>query len=74
MRLSIRWRLTLWNTVALTVVLLGFSGLVYGLLTHALYERIDRSLLSQFQELEQKSNPDLAAYRRFLDQNLPGKF
>src|SRR5713226_8377887 len=59
MSLSIRWRLTLWNTLALAIVLLGFSMLVYGLLRHALYERIDRSLQSQLQELEQKSNPDL---------------
>jgi heavy metal sensor kinase len=44
MRLSIRWRLTLWNTLALAVVLLGFSGLIYLLLRHALYEQIDRTL------------------------------
>jgi heavy metal sensor kinase len=43
MRLSIRWRLTLWNTAALAVVLLGFAGLVYGLLTH-FYEHTDRAL------------------------------
>jgi heavy metal sensor kinase len=60
MRLNIRWRLTLWNTLALAIVLLGFSALVYGLLTHALYERIDHALASQMQELEEKSNPDLA--------------
>jgi heavy metal sensor kinase len=57
--LSIRWRLTLWNTMALAVVLLGFTGLVYGLMRHALYERIDRSLLTELHELEHKSNPDL---------------
>jgi two-component system, OmpR family, heavy metal sensor histidine kinase CusS len=45
MRLNIRWRLTLWNTLGLAVVLLGFSGLVYLLLRHALYEQIDRTLL-----------------------------
>jgi heavy metal sensor kinase len=53
MRLSIRWRLTLWNTLALAVVLLGFAALVYGLLAHALYVRIDRTLLAEFRELEQ---------------------
>jgi heavy metal sensor kinase len=52
MRLSIRWRLTLWNTLALAVVLLGFSALVYGLLAEALYERVDRSLLAELSELE----------------------
>src|SRR5260370_26922864 len=58
--LSMRWRLTLWNTLALAIVLLGFTALVYGLMRHALYERIDRSLLTELQELEQKPNQDLA--------------
>jgi heavy metal sensor kinase len=53
MRLSIRWRLTLWNTLALAIVLLGFAALVYALSAHALYERIDRTLLTEFRELEQ---------------------
>ncbi len=52
MRLSIRWRLTLWNTLALSVVLIGFSALVYGMLAEALYERVDRSLLAELSELE----------------------
>jgi two-component system heavy metal sensor histidine kinase CusS len=52
MRLSIRWRLTLWNTLALAVVLLSFSGLVYLLLRHALYEQIDRTLLTEHAQLE----------------------
>src|SRR5260370_8988161 len=57
--LSIRWRLTLWITLALAAVLLGFSALVYAMLSHALYERVDHSLLSVLQELESKTNPDL---------------
>ena len=32
MRLSIRWRLTLWNSLALTIALVGLAALVYGLL------------------------------------------
>jgi heavy metal sensor kinase len=52
MRLSIRWRLTLWNTLALALVLVGFSALVYWLLAEALYERLDRSLLAELNELE----------------------
>jgi heavy metal sensor kinase len=52
MRLSIRWRLTLWYTLALAIVLLGFGALVYGLLARALHQRIDGTLLSQFQLLE----------------------
>jgi heavy metal sensor kinase len=53
MRLSIRWRLTLWNTLALAVLLLGFSLLVYGLMAHALYEQVDRSLLAASEQLRQ---------------------
>lgn len=44
MRLSIRWRLTLWNTLALAVVLACFASLVYAMLQHALYEQTDRVL------------------------------
>jgi heavy metal sensor kinase len=51
-RLSIRWRLTLWNTLALATLLLGFAGLVYALMRHALYEQIDRGLLGGFRALE----------------------
>jgi heavy metal sensor kinase len=53
MSLSIRWRLTLWNTLALAVVLLGFAALVYGLLRHALYERTDQGLLAALRELRE---------------------
>src|SRR5260221_9907278 len=52
MRLSIRWRLTLWNTLALTVVLVGFAALVYGLLARSLRQQTDRKLLSGFHELD----------------------
>ena len=54
MRLSIRWRLTLWNTLAVALVLLAFGALQYGLLSRALYQRIDRSLREQYQTLETK--------------------
>jgi two-component system heavy metal sensor histidine kinase CusS len=53
MTLSIRWRLTLWNTLGLAVMLLVFAALIYGLLQHALYEQIDRKLLSALGQLEQ---------------------
>jgi heavy metal sensor kinase len=62
MRLSIRWRLTLWNTLALALVLAGFAALVYVLLAHSLYRQVDRKLLSGFHELEHderlQSDPD----------------
>src|SRR5262245_42038581 len=51
MRLSIRWRLTLWITLALAGVLLGFSALVYGIMAHALYEQVDRALALEFEQL-----------------------
>jgi heavy metal sensor kinase len=52
MALSIRWRLTIWNTSALAVVLVGFSALVYFLLAKSLYQRIDWLLLHEWRELE----------------------
>ncbi len=51
MHLTIRWKLTLWNVLGLAVVLGGFAALVYGLMARAHYERIDRSLRAEFQEL-----------------------
>src|SRR5206468_10149041 len=53
MALSIRWRLTLWNTLALALVLLAFAAMVYGLLARALYDQLDRRLLSGFRQLDQ---------------------
>jgi heavy metal sensor kinase len=53
MTLSIRWRLTLWNTLGLAVMLLVFAALIYGLLRHALYEQIDRTLMGALAQLEQ---------------------
>src|SRR5262249_24484212 len=53
MRPTIRWRLTLWTSLGLAVMLLVFAGLVYGLLRHALYRQIDRRLFDAFGQLEQ---------------------
>src|SRR6266568_3760089 len=55
MRLNIRWRLTLWNMLTMGVVLVGLGTLVYGLLARTLYQRIDRSLQTELQELQQDS-------------------
>src|SRR5438477_11669301 len=55
MRLSIRWRLTLWNMITMAIVLIGLGGLVYGLLARSLYQRIDRSLETELQELQRDS-------------------
>jgi heavy metal sensor kinase len=56
MRWNIRWRLTVWNAVALAVLLAGFGTLVYVLLARVHYQRIDRSLQAEFDELHQKMN------------------
>jgi heavy metal sensor kinase len=53
MRLSVRWRLSLWNTLALAVLLLAFSCLVYFLMAHALVEQLDRSLAAELEQLRQ---------------------
>src|SRR6516165_5541261 len=50
---SIRWRLTLWNTLGLALMLLAFAALVYGLLRHALYEQVDQKLLGALGQLQQ---------------------
>jgi heavy metal sensor kinase len=57
MRLSIRWRLTLWNVLGLAGLLAGFAALVYGLLARAHYQRIDRALRTEFHELEEGPGP-----------------
>jgi heavy metal sensor kinase len=56
MSLSIRWRLTLWNAVALAILLAGSGTLVYLLLARIHYQRIDRSLQVELEELEEKMN------------------
>jgi heavy metal sensor kinase len=66
MRLTIRWRLTLWNTLALAAVLLGFGLLVYGLLRHALYEQVDRALLDEFEQFRQEDRPGERLKERLL--------
>ena len=51
MRLSIRWRLSLWNTAALAVALIAFAAAVYGEVRRDHYRRVDRLLRDQFDEL-----------------------
>ena len=55
MSLSIRWRLTLWNTLGLAVVQLAFAIVIYALLRHALYAQIYRRLQGAREQLEQDS-------------------
>src|SRR5262245_8087951 len=55
MNLSIRWRLTLLNTLALAVILLAFAGLVYWFLARALYQQLDRTLLAGWEHLSRDS-------------------
>jgi heavy metal sensor kinase len=64
-RLSIRWRLTLWNTLALAVVLSCFAGLVYGLLRNALFEQTDRLLRAALAQLRDDPQAETATAERF---------
>jgi heavy metal sensor kinase len=66
--LSIRWRLTLWNMLALAVVLLGFGALVYGLLAHA-HEHIDRGLSERTASALRRVDQALAAELQTLEQD-----
>src|SRR5262245_11768714 len=68
MCLSIRWRLTLWNTLALAVVLLAFGALVRGLLAHA-HGRIDRSLQERAESALGRVNRSLLAELKSLKQD-----
>jgi hypothetical protein len=61
MRLSIRWRRTLWNLLALAV-LLGFSALVYGLTARALCQQVDGNLRAGFRR-QVEGDPRLSGDR-----------
>jgi heavy metal sensor kinase len=52
MALTIRWRLTLWNALAVAAVVVVFGALVYGRVRAVLYDRLDQALRSGWQELE----------------------
>jgi heavy metal sensor kinase len=72
MRLAIRWRLTLWYSVVLAVILIAFSGGVYFLMRAYLLSRLDRSLQEELaavdKELEESSTTEglrARLHRRF---------
>ncbi|MCI0458674.1 MAG: heavy metal sensor histidine kinase [Gemmataceae bacterium] len=71
MRWSIRWRLTVWNTLALAVLLVALAGLIYALLAQALYAAVDRKLLACWNDLEHE--PAVARDRTLL-QHWIGEF
>src|SRR5438132_8645523 len=60
MGLSIRWRLTLWNTSTLAVLLIALGAMVYGIMRHSHYERVDDSLRTAWKDLERKPDQNLA--------------
>jgi heavy metal sensor kinase len=51
LRFTIRWRLTLWNLLALALVLLAFAALVYALVARSLYRGLDSRLALAFDQL-----------------------
>lgn len=57
--MSIRWRLTLWNTLAFAVVLVGFSAIIYLLVARSLRQQADRTAETSFRLLE--TDPRLAS-------------
>ncbi|MEX1041647.1 MAG: ATP-binding protein [Pirellulaceae bacterium] len=57
-RLSIRWRITLWNTLAFAVILIGFGITVFLLLLQTHYQQVDRQLSNRLERIQQ--DPQLA--------------
>ena len=70
MPLSIRWRLTLLNTLALAVLLVGFAALVYALLARAVVGSVDAKLLECRRQLERESRiaEDPARLKYFIEE------
>jgi heavy metal sensor kinase len=68
MRLNIRWKLTLWYSLAMAVVLLVFGGLVYGLLGQT-HERIHQALEQRVARTLQPIDGTLANQIRQLQQD-----
>lgn len=64
-RISIRWRITLWNTAAFAIVLVGFGCLVYELLRKTHYDQVDRGLSSRYREILQDEALTANPRRRF---------
>jgi heavy metal sensor kinase len=65
MGLTIRWRLTLWNTLALAVALFGMAGLVHVLLLRT-QQRIDQALQERLTAAAQRLDQLLLAEVRHL--------
>jgi heavy metal sensor kinase len=70
MRLTIHWRLTLWNTLALGVVLLGIGGLVHVLMLRT-QQRIDEALQMRITATVQRLDQALAGELGHLHQDDP---
>lgn len=51
---SIRWRLTVWYVVALSIIMLIFGSLLSALMSRQLHQRIDRELAEEAKELSEE--------------------
>jgi heavy metal sensor kinase len=71
MALTIRWRLTLWNTLALAVVLFGMAGLVHVLMLRT-QQRIDQALQERLTAAVQRTDQTLLEEFRHLEPDEPG--
>ncbi|MFO0938360.1 MAG: ATP-binding protein [Gemmataceae bacterium] len=58
MKLSIRWRLTIWNALGVTAVLVAFGGMVYLLAERAFRQQADRTAETGFRLVE--TDPQMA--------------
>ena len=68
MGLTIRWRLTLWNTLALAIVLLGIAALVHVLMLRTQH-RIDQALQERVAAAVQRTDQELAGELGHLEQD-----
>ena len=65
--MSIRWRLTLWYTGLVALLLLIFGSTLYAVLHRSLYTQLDQSLHDRSQAIEESLTAGLIPPpRRFL--------
>ncbi|PHQ36876.1 sensor histidine kinase [Rhodopirellula bahusiensis] len=61
-RISIRWRIAVWSTLAFGIVLFAFAALLYGMLYRMHYRQVDDGLKNRFEkvrvDLETTTTPD----------------
>jgi len=64
-RVSIRWRMMIWNAAAFAAVLIAFGTLVYSLLRQTHYNQVDRVLAARYEELLEDDRLSASPEERF---------